>query len=50
MKLIDRQPLKEEKSEVWMPDGIAVIKPFQIHRQRTTRPGRAVPYDPAAVT
>ena len=30
MKLIDRQPLREETSEVWTPDGIALVKPFQI--------------------
>jgi hypothetical protein len=30
MKLIDRQPLRAECSEVWTPDGIAVVKPFQI--------------------
>jgi hypothetical protein len=30
MKLIDRQPLHEVSSEVWTPDGIALVKPFQI--------------------
>ena len=30
MKLIDRQPLHEESSEVWTPDGLALVKPFQI--------------------
>jgi len=30
MKLIDRQPLHERSSEVWTPDGIALVKPFQI--------------------
>jgi hypothetical protein len=30
MKLIDRQPLRPESSEVWTPDGIALVKPFQI--------------------
>lgn len=30
MKLIDRQPLREESSEVWSPDGAALVKPFQI--------------------
>jgi hypothetical protein len=30
MKLINRQPLPEENSEVWTPDGLALVKPFQI--------------------
>jgi hypothetical protein len=30
MKVIDRQPLHEISSEVWTPDGIALVKPFQI--------------------
>ena len=30
MRLIDRQPLREESSEVWTPDGVALVKPFQI--------------------
>jgi hypothetical protein len=30
MKLIDRQPLHEGSSEVWTPDGVALVKPFQI--------------------
>jgi hypothetical protein len=30
MNLIDRQPLRQETSEVWTPDGIAPVKPFQI--------------------
>jgi hypothetical protein len=30
MKLIDRQPVREQSSDVWMPDGIALVKPFQI--------------------
>src|SRR5438270_389024 len=30
MKVIDRQPLHEKNSEVWTPDGIALVKPFQI--------------------
>ena len=29
MKVIDRQPLHEKNSEVWTPDGIALVKPFQ---------------------
>jgi len=30
VKIIDRQPLREGASEVWTPDGIALVKPFQI--------------------
>jgi hypothetical protein len=30
MKLIDRQLLPEVASEVWTPDGIAQVKPFQM--------------------
>jgi hypothetical protein len=30
MKIIDRMPLGEGTSEVWTPDGIAVVKPCQI--------------------
>jgi hypothetical protein len=30
MRIIDRMPLGEGLSEVWTPDGIAVVKPFQI--------------------
>jgi hypothetical protein len=30
MKIIDRMPLGEGISEAWTPDGIAVVKPFQI--------------------
>jgi hypothetical protein len=30
MKLIDRQPLQGSSSQVWTPDGIALVKPFQI--------------------
>ena len=30
MKLIDRQPLSDQDSEVWTPDGLAAVKPFQI--------------------
>jgi hypothetical protein len=30
VKLIDRQPLPERTSEVWTPEGIALVKPFQI--------------------
>jgi hypothetical protein len=30
VKLIDRQPLTEQSAEVWTPDGIAQVKPFQI--------------------
>ena len=30
MKIIDRQPLHAARSEVWTPDGIALVKPFQI--------------------
>jgi hypothetical protein len=30
VKIIDRQPLHAARSEVWTPDGIALVKPFQI--------------------
>jgi len=30
VKIIDRQPLREGSSEVWTPDSIALVKPFQI--------------------
>ena len=30
MMPVDRQPLHEGSSEVWTPDGIALVKPFQI--------------------
>ena len=30
MKIIDRLPIGEGNSEVWTPDGIALVKPFQI--------------------
>ncbi len=30
MKVISRQPLHEKNSEVWTPDGIVLVKPFQI--------------------
>ena len=30
MKIIDRQPIGEGNSEVWTPDGLALVKPFQI--------------------
>jgi hypothetical protein len=30
VKIIDRQPVSEGTSEVWTPDGIDVVKPFQI--------------------
>ena len=30
MKVISRQPLLEKSSELWTPDGIAQVKPFQI--------------------
>ncbi len=30
MILLDRQPLGQESSEVWTPDGITLVKPFQI--------------------
>jgi len=30
VKIIDRQPLREGTSEVWTPDGIGLVKAFQI--------------------
>ena len=30
MKLIGRLPLHQESSQIWTPDGIALVKPFQI--------------------
>jgi hypothetical protein len=30
MKILDSQPFSEKPTEVWTPDGIAAVKPFQI--------------------
>jgi hypothetical protein len=30
MKLLGRQPLPQASSEVWTPDGLVLVKPFQI--------------------
>ena len=30
MKILDRLPLSERRSEVWAPDGLVTVKPYQI--------------------
>src|SRR5690349_11344944 len=30
MKILERQPFSEKPTDVWTPDGIAAVKPYQI--------------------